>query len=35
MVLSSRESYFLLVLYGVFLAWLVAESLGVTNLVRL
>jgi cation:H+ antiporter len=35
MVLSSRESYFLLVLYGVFLAWLVAESLGVTNFVQL
>jgi cation:H+ antiporter len=35
MVLSRRESYLLLGIYGVFIGWLVMESLGVTNLVQL
>jgi cation:H+ antiporter len=34
LALTTRESYVLLGLYGLFLAWLVAESLGVTNLLR-
>ena len=35
MVLSRRESYLLLGFYGLFILWLVMESLGVTNLVQL
>jgi cation:H+ antiporter len=35
MVLSRRESYLLLSFYGVFVLWLISESLGVTNLVGL
>ncbi|WP_318569149.1 sodium:calcium antiporter [Salinigranum marinum] len=34
MMLTTRESYVLLGLYGVFIAWLVAESLGVTAFLR-
>ena len=34
LVLTTRESYVLLGLYGLFLAWLVAESLALTNFLR-
>jgi cation:H+ antiporter len=34
MMLTTRESYVLLGLYGVFIAWLVAESLGLTAFLR-
>ncbi|ELZ33412.1 ca2+/na+ antiporter [Halogeometricum pallidum JCM 14848] len=33
MRLSHREAYFLVALYGVFIVWLIAESLGVTSFV--
>jgi cation:H+ antiporter len=32
--LTSRESYLLLGLYGLFIAWLVAESFALTNFLR-
>jgi cation:H+ antiporter len=34
LLLTARESYLLLGLYGLFVAWLVAESLGVTAFLR-
>ncbi|WP_192918647.1 sodium:calcium antiporter [Salinigranum salinum] len=34
LLLTTRESYLLLGLYGVFIAWLVAESAGVTAFLR-
>jgi cation:H+ antiporter len=33
MLLTTRESYVLLGLYGVFILWLVAESLGMTGFI--
>jgi cation:H+ antiporter len=34
LLLTTRESYLLLGIYGLFLAWLVAESTGLTNFLR-